>query len=163
MPSIEDLIVDLRKYAPELGIYFSPPLPQEAAFKIILAMKNEIGIELPSEYLQLSALTDGIQTQNGYLARLEDICAQNRDIWFYRPVPGKTANGDFQITYAPIPPEERRVPKYLWLGYEGNMAEFIYHPESGMYRDRPIGDENYVSFQSPTLVEFLKHMVDRGR
>jgi len=157
MESIEDLLKQIK--AKERGVYFRKPLSLAKIKSLAARIHAEMGVEIPDEYIRLLRVTNGIQTQRGYLSDLEEIRSQNIEIWSMESEGGVSADGDFQIRSKPrAKPQEMT---YLWLGYDGNSAEQILDLDSGEYRQMVLGGTDEPLNKDRSLIGLLRHLVYR--
>jgi hypothetical protein len=135
--TIEKFLERVEAEADDRGVYLRPPLPEYELNETAEAIREELGLTIPEDYMRLLHFTDGIDTQRGYLSPLEKIGEHNAIIWFMQSKSGANAKGVFEIRYEPL--EMPRTPTYIWLGYEGNQAEHVYDLATGEYHRRGLG------------------------
>ena len=156
MRNLQALFSELQRRADELGVSFKPPLSDEALRNWSAHARGVLKFELPGSYVELLALSNGLETQRGWLYDAESFLQQNYVCWFCDTVAGSGPNG-FQIEYVPL--NEPRKPDYAWLGVYGNMDQYIFDFASREYRSTGLGSPDYIWFSSPTLEELLLYMV----
>ena len=139
METIEKFLERVEADADDLGVYLKPPLPEYELNETAEAIREELGLTIPDDYMRLLRVTDGIETQRGYLSSLQDIGEHNAIVWFMESKSGANAAGVFEIRYEPL--ETPRTPTYIWLGYEGNQSEHVYDLATGEYHRRAFGYE----------------------
>ncbi len=137
---IEGFLERVKADADRLGVYLKPSLPAHELNKTAQAIRAELGLVIPDDYMRLLRVTNGIETQRGYLSPLQVIGEQNAVIWFMQSKAGADAKGDFVIRYEPL--ESPPTPKYIWLGYDGNSSEQIYVLATGEFHRRGLGCES---------------------
>ena len=156
METIEGFLERLQPEADELGVYLKPPLPEDELNGTAERIRRELELMIPEDYLRLLRVTNGIETQRGYLSPLREIGEQNAVIWFMRSTSGTNAQGHFEIRYEPL--KMPRTPTYLLLGYDGNSAEQVFDLETGEFRLLLLGDGVPLN-RDRSLVGLLKHMI----
>ena len=158
METIEGFLERVEADADERGVYLKPPLPQYELNETAEAIREELGLTIPEEYMCFLRVTDGIGTQCGYLSPLQRIGEHNAIIWFMQSKSGANAEGDFEIRYEPL--ETPRTPTYIWLGYEGNQSEHIYDLATGEFHRRGLGCESLPpDNRDRSLVGMLRYMI----
>ena len=158
METIEKFLERVEADADELGVYLKPPLPEYELNETAEAIREELGLTIPDEYMRLLRITDGIDTQCGYLSSLQAIGEHNAIIWFMQSKSGANAEGFFEIRYEPL--ETPRTPTYIWLGYEGNQSEHIYDLAAGEFHRRGLGYESLPpDNRDRSLVGMLRCMI----
>lgn len=158
METRENFLQEVRTDPAALGIYLEPPLSKRKLMSTRRKIQEELGLVVPNEYMRLLHITDGIQTQRGYLSSLEEIGKQNAILWFMKSISGANAEGFFQIKYEPL--ETPRSPTYLWLGYDGNSSQQVYDIAKGEFHRRGVGgDGDEPDNEDRTLVGMLRHMI----
>jgi hypothetical protein len=156
--SLEALMKRIEIAADDRGIYLEPPLPEYELKETAEAIREELGLTIPDEYMEMLQYTDGISTQCGYLSSLRKIGEHNAIIWFMQSKSGANAQGHFEIRYEPL--EIPRTPTYIWLGYEGNQSEQIYDLATGEFHRRGLGCESLPPDNNDrTLAGLLRYMV----
>lgn len=158
MESLEALMKRIEAEADKRGVYLKPPIPEYELKETAEAIREELGLTIPEEYMELLSHTDGISTQCGYLSPLQEIGEHNAIIWFMQSKSGANAEGNFEIRYEPL--ETPRTPTYIWLGYEGNQAEHIYDLATGEFHRRGLGCESLPPDNNDrSLAGMLRYMV----
>lgn len=144
--------------ADERGVYLKPPLSECELNHTAEAIREELGLTIPQEYMRLLRFTDGIETQRGYLSSLQEIGEQNAILWFMQSKSGANAEGVFEIRYEPL--KTPRIPTYVWLGYEGNQSEHIYDLPTGEFHRRGLGCEGLPpDNRDRSLLGMLRYMI----
>ncbi len=156
MEIIERFLERLKPEADRLGVYLKPPLPEDELNEAAETIRGELGLTIPEDYLRLLRVTDGIETQCGYLSPLREINEQNAVLWFMESKSGANAQGHVEIRYEPL--RAPRTPTYLWLGYDGNSAEQVFDLETGEFRQLLLGDDVPLN-RDRSLVGLLRHMI----
>ena len=156
METIEGFLERLKPEADQLGVYVKPPLPEDELNKTAETIRSELGLTIPEDYLRLLRITNGIETQSGYLSPLQEIGEQNAALWFMQPKSGAN-RGHFEIRYEPL--RVPRTPTYLWLGYDGNSAEQVFDLATGEFRQLLLGDDGVPLNRDRSLVGLLRHMI----
>ncbi len=156
MENLQALFSDLQRRADELGVSFKPPLSDEALRSWSAQARGVLKFELPASYVELLALSSGLETQRGWLYDAESFLQQNYVRWFCDTVARNGPNG-FEIEYVPL--KEPLKPDYAWLGAYGNMDQYIFDFASREYRSTGLGSPDYVWFSSPALSELIRYMV----
>ena len=159
MTDFDELLKRIASEADARGVYLRRPLSERKLSKAANKIRDELGIEVPQDYLRLLRFTDGMQTQRGALASLEEISEQNTDIWFMETKAGPNAQGEFEIRYEPL--DVPRTPTYLWLGYDGNSAEQVFDLATGEFHQRALGGTGEPQNRDRTLAGLLKHLIFR--
>ena len=145
--------------ADRLGVSFTPPLPEPELQDLLQAIRAELGVEIPPDYVEFLRFSDGLDTQCGYLCDLKSIGERHVDRWHMDTKSGVNEQGQFEIRY--IPRETPKQATYLHLGYQGNMAEFLYDFGTGEYRDVLLGHPDRPNNADRTLTGFLRYLVYR--
>ena len=117
---------------------------------------DELGLEIPDEYLRLLRITNGIETQRGYLSSLQDLGEQNAITWFLNTVTDPDSEV-FAIKYVPL--EKPRTPTYIWLGYDGNMFAQIYDLSSKEFRQTELDGTGSPRNRDRSLAGLLRRMI----
>jgi hypothetical protein len=155
--TIETFLERVKADADARGVYLTPPLLEDELRAAARAIRDELGLPIPDEYMKLLRVTDGISTQRGYLSALQEIGEQNAVIWFMQSKSGANAQGDFEIRYEPL--ETPRTPTYIWLGYDGNSAEQVIDLATGEFRQLVLGGTDVPLNRDRSLVGLLRHMI----
>ena len=159
METIEEFLGRVKADARKHGVYLKPPLAEQELIKAAQAIRDQLGLAIPEEYMRLLHVTDGISTQSGYLSPLQQIGEQNAEIWFMRSKSGTNAEGDFEIRYELL--ESPETPTYIWLGYDGNSAEQVIDLATGEFRQLVLGGTGVPLNRDRSLVGQLGHMIYR--
>ena len=160
MEDLVDVFRDVTRRSDELGVYVKPPVSNADLQTFSDRVRSEIGFDVPEAFLLLLGLTNGIETQTGWLYDAESFFTQNYRCWCCDVI-GKGTDKGFIIESIPLP--EPRRPTYAWIGAYGNMNMYIFDFESKEYRSTTLGSVDYVWFASPTLGGLLRYIAeDRG-
>ena len=155
METIERFLERLQPEADELGVYLKPPLPEDELNGTAERIRRELGLLVPKDYLRLLRVTNGIETQSGYLSPLQEIGEQNTVLWFVQ-AESDANRGHLKIRYEPL--RAPRTSTYLLLGYDGNSAEQVFDLTTDEFRLLLLGDSVPLN-RDRSLVGLLKHLI----
>ncbi len=155
MDNLQSVFGELIERSEEWGVYFKPPLSDIVLQEWVARAQATLKFDLPESYLRMLALSNGLETQRGWLYDAESFLQQNYVCWFCDTI-GQTGPDGFQIEY--VPRSVPRTPEYAWLGAYGNMDQYIFDFASCEYRSTGLGSPDYVWFSTPHLAELLLFM-----
>jgi hypothetical protein len=155
MEDIRDVFVELQQRADELGVYLKPPVTSSKLLEWRKQLDSDIVIEVPDGYLMLLSLSNGVETQQGWIYDAHSFLEQNYRRWNCDTRVKSTPEG-CAIEFPPL--AIPRDPEYAWLGAYGNMDMYLFDFRSREYRATSLGDQNYIWFSSPTLGGLLRYM-----
>lgn len=155
---IIDYLRSIEADADDRGIYLKPPLPVEQNEALWQKIRDELNIVVPREYLAMLSVTNGIDTQIGYLSDLDSIGEHNAGLWFMDSHSGVNETGNFQIQYTER--DEPKKPTHIWLGYDGNSSELLYHLKRREFWRTGLGDldPEWVDNNDRSLLGLLRYM-----
>jgi hypothetical protein len=118
--AFEDLV---RLGASHPAVWLKPPCHEGAIKKLQEDSKRELGNEVPSSYIDLLRISNGMQLNGAFFNNAENLVLDNLDA-------------------------ERE--EIVILGYEGNMAWFVFDKRDGRYHTINMGypDERFSSYDT---------------
>jgi hypothetical protein len=153
-PQLSAVFAHIQANAEAWGVYLSPPLPGEEMAAALRTCARAFGAMLPTEYAQLLAFSNGIETQRGILFNAASLHDMNSDHWGLREAHDASAGGSDRH-----PPKQNKAVDYLWLGSYGNMDMYIFHVASQRYRITSLGFKD-VYGEFAQLTDFLLYLAD---
>ena len=133
------------------------PCTEDEIYALVDVARQEIGIEVPADYLDFLRITNTLWTQHGYLHGPKDFISDTHDHW--------------RVTYTVLSTEritrafgrlltgrERKVPEYSFLGYADSVDQFIYRYATGRYQITARGDADDVYEDFGSLAELIDHI-----
>jgi hypothetical protein len=157
MEDIRELVLDLQRRSDELGVYLKPPLRALELREWRDRLEAHISIEVPEEYVMLLGLSNGVETQKGWIYDADSFLEQNLRCWCCNTMGNSSPTG---FVIESIPLAAPSVPEYAWLGAYGNMDMYIFDFQRKQYRATSLGDTNYVWFSTLTLVGLIRYMAE---
>ena len=148
MPTVEAAFKEIRRHAKRWGVHPRPPCSPAAMKELVNGARAEFAFEVPDDYVRLLRLTDGLQTQSGYIHGAEAFLEYNSDHWC-RDITTSQKGDVLTVRFDAKAPSDRIPPAFALIGDEGNMEWFVYMLQPPEYRVTTMGfaDEVHERFQ----------------
>lgn len=149
-PKITSILEDMRGQIAEYEEQLQPPATEEQIALLVERVRDELGAELPAEYLDLLRVVNGILWENLYFYSSEQTTSAND--------PEYTIAGFIEAN-AENRGEMDVFEGWLVFGYSGNMDTYVQELETGKFQ---ILDQISLSVTKSfdTFDEFLESLLE---